>query len=129
MRSFWKQGALIGAALTAAMLAAPAISQDRYPSKPIRLVVPFPAGGSTDIIGRLVAQKLSERLGQQVIVDNRGGAGGTIGTDNAAKSPADGYTLLLSTTSTLAVAPAAYAKLPYDPVRDFVPVSLVAITP
>ncbi|HVE51047.1 MAG TPA: tripartite tricarboxylate transporter substrate binding protein [Casimicrobiaceae bacterium] len=108
---------------------APAIAQDRYPNKPIRLVVPFPAGGSTDIIGRLVAQKLSERLGQSVVVDNRGGAGGTIGTDNAAKSPADGYTLLLSTTSTLAVAPAAYSKLGYDPVRDFAPVSLVAITP
>lgn len=121
--------ALAAAAIAAGLLAVPAIGQDGYPNKPIRLVVPFPAGGSTDIIGRLVAQKLSERLGQQVVVDNRGGAGGTIGTDKAAKSPADGYTLLLSTTSTLAVAPAAYSKLPYDPVRDFAPVSLVAITP
>lgn len=119
----------VAAAAAAALLATPAIAQDRYPSKPIRLVVPFPAGGSTDIIGRLVAQKLTERLGQSIVVDNRSGAGGTIGTDNAAKSPADGYTLLLSTTSTLAVAPAAYSKLPYDPVRDFAPVSLVAITP
>lgn len=110
-------------------IASAAAAQDVYPSKPVRLVVPFPAGGSTDIIGRLVAQKLSERLGQQVVVDNRGGAGGTIGTDNAAKSAGDGYTLLLSTTSTLAVAPAAYSKLAYDPVRDFVPVSAVAITP
>ena len=116
-------------ALIAGGLVVPAAAQDRYPNKPIRLVVPFPAGGSTDIIGRLVAQKLSERLGQSVVVDNRGGAGGTIGTDNAAKSAPDGYTLLLSTTSTLAVAPAAYAKLPYDPVRDFVPVATVAITP
>jgi tripartite-type tricarboxylate transporter receptor subunit TctC len=119
--------AIVVAAL--AVIAAPAHAQERYPSKPIRLVVPFPAGGSTDIIGRLVAQKLTERLGQSVVVDNRGGAGGTIGTDNAAKSPPDGYTLLLSTTSTLAVAPAAYTKLGYDPVRDFVPVSMVAITP
>ncbi len=129
MTKSWRKAAMIATAVAVGVLATPAIGQDRYPNKPIRLVVPFPAGGSTDIIGRLVAQKLSERLGQQVIVDNRGGAGGTIGTDNAAKSAADGYTLLLSTTSTLAVAPAAYSKLPYDPVRDFVPVSLVAITP
>ncbi len=129
MKRSWIKAALFATAAAAGMLSTPAIAQDRYPAKPIRLVVPFPAGGSTDIIGRLVAQKLSERLGQPVVVDNRGGAGGTIGTDNAAKSPADGYTLLLSTTSTLAVAPSAYSKLPYDPVRDFTPVSLVAITP
>ena len=129
MTKSWMKAAAIASAVVAGMLATQANSQDRYPSKPIRLVVPFPAGGSTDIIGRLVAQKLSDRLGQQVVVDNRGGAGGTIGTDNAAKSPADGYTLLLSTTSTLAVAPSAYSKLAYDPVRDFAPVALVAITP
>ena len=129
MTKSWMKAGLIASAVFAGTLAMQANSQDRYPSKPIRLVVPFPAGGSTDIIGRLVAQKLSERLGQQVVVDNRGGAGGTIGTDNAAKSPADGYTLLLSTTSTLAVAPSAYSKLAYDPVRDFAPVALVAITP
>jgi tripartite-type tricarboxylate transporter receptor subunit TctC len=123
------KAAVIASAVAVGVLATPAIGQDRYPSKPIRLVVPFPAGGSTDIVGRLVAQKLSERLGQQVIVDNRGGAGGTIGTENAARSAADGYTLLLSTTSTLAVAPSAYTKLQYDPVRDFAPVGLVAITP
>jgi tripartite-type tricarboxylate transporter receptor subunit TctC len=93
------------------------------------MVVPFPAGGSTDIVGRVVAQKLAERLGQQVVVDNRGGAGGTIGTDAAAKSAPDGYTLVIGTTSTHAVAPAAYSKLAYNPVRDFAPVSLVAITP
>ena len=127
MGTSWLRAAVVFAALLGTAL--PVNGQDRYPSKPIRLVVPFPAGGSTDIIGRLVAQKLSERLGQQVVVDNRGGAGGTIGTENAAKSPADGYTLLLSTTSTLAVAPSAYTKLAYDPVRDFVPVAPVAITP
>ena len=97
-----------------------------YPVKPVRLIVPFPAGGATDIVARLVAQKLTESLGQQVIVDNRGGAGGTIGSDNAAKSPPDGYTLLMATSSTHAIAPSLYSKLPYDPVRDFSPVTLIA---
>ena len=90
------------------------------------MIVPFPAGGATDIVGRLIAQKLSEAWGQQVIVDNRGGAGGTIGSDVAAKAPADGYTMLLGTSSTHAVAPSLYSKLPYDPVRDFSPVTLAA---
>jgi tripartite-type tricarboxylate transporter receptor subunit TctC len=97
-----------------------------YPTKPVRMIVPFPAGGATDIVGRLIAQKLAEGWGQQVIVDNRGGAGGTIGSDVAAKSPPDGYTMLLGTSSTHAVAPSLYSKLPYDPVRDFSPVTLVA---
>ena len=110
-------------------MSAQAVAQADYPNKPIRLIVPFPAGGSTDIVGRVVAQKLSERLGQQVVVDNRGGAGGTIGTDAAAKAAPDGYTLTIGTTSTHAVAAGAYAKLAYNPVKDFAPVSLVAITP
>jgi tripartite-type tricarboxylate transporter receptor subunit TctC len=97
-----------------------------YPTKPIRMIVPFPAGGATDIVGRLVAQKLTESWGQQVIVDNRGGAGGTIGSDAAAKSPPDGYTMLVGTSSTHAVAPSLYPKLAYDPVRDFAPVTLIA---
>ena len=118
-------------AILAALLAgAPAaMAQADYPNKPIRLIVPFPAGGSTDIVGRVVAQKLSERLGQNVMVDNRGGAGGTIGTDLAAKAAPDGYTLTIGTTSTHAVATGAYAKLPYSAVKDFAPVSLVAVTP
>jgi tripartite-type tricarboxylate transporter receptor subunit TctC len=95
----------------------------------VRLIVPFPAGGSTDIVGRIVAQKLGERLGQQVIVDNRGGAGGTIGSEAAAKAAPDGYTLLIGTTSTHAVAPSAYAKVGYDPVKDFVAVAQVGVTP
>ena len=86
-------------------------SQTNYPDKPIRLIVAFPAGGSTDIIGRIVAQKLSERLGQSIVVENRGGAGGTIGTDIASKAAPDGYTLTLGTTSTMAVAPSAYQSL------------------
>ena len=122
---------LLAAAIvgTAAGVAAPAFAQADYPNKPIRLIVPFPAGGSTDIVGRVVAQKLSERLGQQVVVDNRGGAGGTIGADAAAKAAPDGYTLTIGTTSTHAVAAGAYSKLSYNPVKDFAPVSLVAITP
>ena len=104
-------------------------AQSDYPNKPIRLIVPFPAGGSTDIVGRVVAQKLQERLGQTVVVENRAGAGGTIGADAAAKATADGYTLSIGTTSTHAVAAGAYSKLAYNPVRDFAPVSLVAVTP
>lgn len=100
-----------------------------YPTKPIRLMVPFPPGGSTDIVARIVAQQVAERLGQPMVIENRGGAGGTIGTALVAKAPADGYTLLLGTTSTHVVAPAVYPKLDYDPIRDFAPVSLLAVTP
>ena len=96
-----------------------------WPAKPIRIVVPFPAGGSTDIVGRLLADKLSQSLGQAVVVDNRAGAGGTSGSDVAAKSAPDGYTFLLGTSSTHAIAPALYPKLAYDPVKDFAPVSLL----
>ncbi|MBL8383301.1 MAG: tripartite tricarboxylate transporter substrate binding protein [Burkholderiales bacterium] len=117
---------LAGAAVLAT---APCLAQSDYPAKPLRLIVPFPAGGSTDIVGRVVAQRLAERLGRQVVVDNRGGAGGTIGTDAAAKAPADGYTIVIGTTSTHAVAPAAYSKLGYHPVRDFAAVAMVAVTP
>ncbi len=106
-----------------------AMAQDQYPSKPIRLIVAFPAGGSTDIIARLVGQKLGEKLGQQVVVDNRGGAGGTIGTEIAARATPDGYTLTMGTTSTHVIAVGAYKTLRYDPVKDFEPITLVASTP
>jgi tripartite-type tricarboxylate transporter receptor subunit TctC len=96
-----------------------------YPSKPIRLVVPFPPGGPTDILGRAIGAKLGELLGQPVIIDNRGGAGGGIGADNVAKSAPDGYSLLLGTTGTHTINPNLYSKLPYDPIKDFVPISLV----
>ena len=98
-----------------------------WPSKPIRLVIPFPAGGSTDIVGRLIADKLTQSLGQPVVVDNRGGAGGTTGSDVVAKAAPDGYTLLMGTSSTHAIAPALYPKLPYDVVRDFAPVTLLGM--
>ena len=105
------------------------IAQADYPTKPIKLIVGFAPGGSTDIVARIVAQRLGERLGQNVVVDNKAGAGGTIGADITAKSAPDGYTLTLGTTSTHAIAPGAYSKLPYDPVADFTQISLVAITP
>ena len=100
-----------------------------YPTKPIRLIVAFPPGGSTDIIARIVGQKLGERLGQQVVIDNRGGAGGTIGTEIAARANPDGYTLTMGTTSTHVIAVGVYNKLKYDPIKDFEPITLVATTP
>jgi tripartite-type tricarboxylate transporter receptor subunit TctC len=115
-------------ALLCVLLPAAAVAQN-YPSKPIRLIVAFPPGGSTDIIARIVGQKLGERLGQQVVIDNRGGAGGTIGTEIAARANPDGYTLTMGTTSTHVIAAGAYAKLKYDPVKDFEPITLVATTP
>jgi tripartite-type tricarboxylate transporter receptor subunit TctC len=118
---------LAGALLT--ILPAAVLAQGTYPTKPVRLIVAFPPGGSTDIIARLVGQKLSERVGQQVVVDNRGGAGGTIGTDIAAKSTADGYTLTMGTTSTHVIAPAIFPNVKYDPIKDFEPITLVASTP
>src|SRR5436190_19774560 len=129
MTSCIRRGVLaaVGAALALGPLAVAA--QSDYPNKPVKLVVGFAPGGSTDIVARIVAQKLGERLGQTVIVENKAGAGGTIGADSVAKAAPDGYTLTLGTTSTHAIAAGAYSKLPYDPVKDFTHVSLVAITP
>lgn len=110
------------------LLATSTWAQD-YPTKPIRLIIPFAPGGTNDIYGRLIGARLSEALRQQVIIDNRGGAGGSIGADLAAKSPPDGYTLVIGHIGTLAVNPTLYTKLPYDPVRDFQPISLMAKVP
>ena len=104
-------------------------AQMGYPSKPIRLMVPFPPGGSTDIVARIVAQKLGAQLGQSLVIENRGGAGGTLGTAQVAKAAPDGYSLVVGTTSTHVVAPSVYQKLEYDPVKDFAPISLIAVTP
>jgi tripartite-type tricarboxylate transporter receptor subunit TctC len=100
-----------------------------YPSKPIRLIVPFPPGGAVDILGRAMAQKLSEILAHNVIVDNRVGGAGAVGSEAAAKSAPDGYTLLMGSTTTISINPSLFAKLSYDPSRDFVPVTLVAFVP
>lgn len=101
-------------------------ASDEFPSRPLRLIVPFPAGSSADLVGRTIAQRLSKQMGQTVVVDNRAGAGGVIGQDAVARSPSDGYTLGLATVSTLAVARTTDLKLPYDPNASFEPVSLVA---
>jgi tripartite-type tricarboxylate transporter receptor subunit TctC len=120
---------LMLALMCVASVGAHAQSAPSFPAKPIRLVVPYPPGGGTDTIGRPLAHRLTENLKQQVIVDNRGGAGGNIGMELVAKSPPDGYTLVLALTAQLAVNPSLYKKLPYDPIRDFEPVSLLATGP
>ena len=100
-----------------------------YPMKPIRMIVAYPPGGGTDIVGRMMAQKMSEDFAQTVVIDNRGGAAGSIGSEIAAKSAPDGYTILMGNVAPNAINVSLYAKLGYDPVRDFEPVSLVASTP
>jgi tripartite-type tricarboxylate transporter receptor subunit TctC len=115
--------------LAAATLLAPAAHAQGYPNKPIRLVIPFPAGGATDIFGRAVSQKLGERLGQTIVVDNKPGAGGSIGSDIVAKATPDGYTLLLATSSTHSIGPSFGTKLPYDAVADFTPIAYVGQAP
>src|SRR5436190_4280170 len=111
------------------VFASGAFAQPSYPTKAVRLIVPYPPGGGADVMGRVLAEALTTRFGQQVVVDNRAGASTTIGADLAAKSPADGYTLFLATVTTLAVVPNVRSKLPYDFERDFSPVSTLACQP
>ncbi len=117
--------------LAAPLLLAPlqATAQAAWPSKPIRLVVPFAAGGTTDLLARSMAPELQKALGQPVVVDNKPGAGGNIAAAEVAKSPADGYTMLMATVGTHAINAALYPKLPYDPIKDFAPITLVASVP
>jgi len=115
--------------LFACAIAPGAGAQESYPSKPIRMIVSFAAGGPTDIVARTVGAKIAEFLGQPVLVENKTGAGGNIGADVVAKSPADGYTLLMATVSTHAINPGLYRNMPYDPVKDFAPVMQVGVTP
>ena len=116
-------------AAVAAALVAPAAIAQTYPNKPVRMIVGFPPGGGTDVVARVISQKLSEWYGQTVVVENRAGATGTIGADVLAKSPPDGYTLMMGHANSHAIAPNLMAKLPYDPIKDFAPVSYVGYVP
>lgn len=111
------------------LIASSSLAQSGWPNKPVRIVVPFAPGGTTDILARAVAPELSKAFGQQFVVDNRAGAGGNVGADIVAKSAGDGYTLLMGTVGTHGINKALYAKLPYDPQKDFVPITLVAAVP
>jgi len=120
--------AVVLAGVAAARCAGAAAAED-YPSRPLRLIVPFAAGGGNDTVARTLALRLGDRLGQPVVVDNRGGAGGVLGAELAARAPADGYTLFLGGVGSHAINPTLHAHLPYDAVRDFAPVALVAVAP
>jgi len=121
---------ILSLAIASCAVVAPVLAQGQaWPAKPVKLIIPFPAGGNTDTLGRLVMQKLSESQGQQFIVENRAGAGSVIGAEAAAKSPPDGYTLFFGTTGSLASQPALQPKLPYDPVKSFAPIIALAGAP
>jgi tripartite-type tricarboxylate transporter receptor subunit TctC len=121
---------LIGSTALALASAAPgAWAQTAWPNKPVRIVVPFPPGGTTDILARAIAPELGKAFGQSFIIENRGGAGGNVGTEIVAKAANDGYTLLMGTVGTHGINRALYDKLPYDPIKDFVPITLVASVP
>src|SRR6266478_3883113 len=115
-------------ALCAALIVSRSTFAQQYPSKPVRVVVPFPPGGVTDIAGRLIAQKLSERLGHQFYIENISGAGGNLGMANAARSPGDGYTILFASSS-IVVNPSLYSKIPFDVDKDFIPVTKAGASP
>lgn len=117
------------AVLIAALFAGTAAAAGAYPDRPVRLMLPFPPGGPSDIIGRMFAQKLSESFGQQVVIDNRGGAAGNIACEIAKNAAPDGYTLMQATVGTMSINPGLYQKLPYEPLRDFAPISLLTETP
>ncbi len=116
-------------ALALGAIALGAAAQDNYPDKPIKMIVPFPPGGGTDILSRVVSDKLSSTLGWKIVVENKAGAGGTVGLDAAAKSKADGYTIVMGQTSNMSIAPSLMSALPYDPVKNFTPVTLVSEVP
>src|ERR1700754_2932152 len=131
MRLRLRLTAILAATLATLAIAAPLAPADAqtYPNRPVTLIIPFPPGGSTSIVGRTVADKMSEILGQQIVVDNRGGAGGTVGTRAAAKSAPDGYTILLGYTGTLAIGPTLYTNVGYDPRKDFAPIGMIGHAP
>ncbi|HUP95598.1 MAG TPA: tripartite tricarboxylate transporter substrate-binding protein, partial [Burkholderiales bacterium] len=118
----------LAAAVAFPFLVVDAAQAQSYPERPVRAVVPFPAGGGTDILARLLLQRMSERLGANFVIDNRAGAGGTIGTEIVAKAPPDGYTLLVASSSHT-INPSVYKKISYAPLRDFAPITLIASGP
>jgi len=121
----WRRWTPVAVGLALAILASSVSAQSAYPARPIKLVVPYPAGALTDLLARAIGERLGAELKQSVIVDNRPGAGTLVGADYVAKQPADGYTLLMATSKTLAISPALYSPSPIDPVKDFAPVALV----
>ena len=120
-------GTLVG--ITVFSVTNPALAQSTWPTKPVKIIVPFAAGGTTDILARAVAPELARAFGQSFVVENRGGAGGNLGADIVAKSPADGYTLLMGTVGTQSINKSLYSRMPYDPQKDFAPITLVAGVP
>ena len=124
-----RREAIAGGGGAVLLTAFPALAQAAYPNRTIKMIVPYPAGGTTDLLGRLVADQLKSGLNATVVVENKPGAGTTLGADQVAKSEPDGYTLLMATSTTLAINKTLYKKLPYDPVKDFAPVALVAAVP
>lgn len=119
----------VGAALTASVAALPAWAQEAWPTKPVKLIVPFPPGGPTDVMGRTAAKVMAEKLGQPFVVENKAGAGGNIGGQYAAKAAADGYTLFMGTVGTQSINASLYKKMPFDPIKDFAPLTRVANVP
>jgi len=123
------QRALATAIVTLTLASAGVQAADNYPSRPVQMIIPFSAGGPTDIVGRIMGAKMGELLGQQFVIENKVGAGGNIGADAVAKAAPDGYTLLMATVSTHAINPGLYRHMPYDPLRDFAAVGRVGVTP
>ncbi|MVW78106.1 tripartite tricarboxylate transporter substrate binding protein [Bordetella sp. 02P26C-1] len=127
MQNYLRIASLMVAMTVGALSAAPAVSaEQKWPERPIRMVIPFAAGGGTDVLGRMLAQKMSEGLGQPIVVENKPGAGGSVGTADVAKATPDGYTILLGSSSTHGINPVLYSKLPYDAINDFEPIALIA---
>ena len=124
-----RRDAIAGVGGGLALLAVPSHAQAAYPSRTIKMIVPYPAGGTTDYLGRLVADQIQAGLGATVVVENKPGAGTTLGAEQVARAQPDGYTLLMATSTTLAINKTLYKNLPYDPVKDFTPIALVAAVP
>jgi tripartite-type tricarboxylate transporter receptor subunit TctC len=129
MNRWASRAAAVAAVILTAGFSGAALAQAGYPDKPVRLIVPFPPGGGTDILGRIVGDKLSTTLGWKVVVENKAGAGGTVGLDAAAKAKPDGYTLVVGQTSNMSIAPSIMSGLPYDPVKNFAPVRVITSVP